>query len=317
MDGVRAWQAQHRPSLRRFVHEKLLNRLSRPGRVAGVLSALANSGLPALARKLPAASVSAGARLLPDGLTTAPLPDFSAPSVPIAGHVALFTGCISRYLETPAHAAAIRVLSRFGYAVSVPNESQCCGAMHRHEGYPGTADRLRTASAELFDDARFDVVLGLASACTAELANASTLRGRVRDLTRFLANVTWPDDLEFEHSPLRVAVHTPCSQLNALKDGDAAFDLLSRLPGLVVTALPDNATCCGAAGAFVLRESTLANDLVKAKTAQLKPPLPQLLVTTNTGCALHLAARLREQGMAIPVCHAVQVLDRRMRETRP
>jgi glycolate oxidase iron-sulfur subunit len=43
-------------------------------------------------------------------------------------------------------------------------------------------------------------------------------------------------------------------------------------------------------------------------------------VTTNTGCALHLTAGVREAGLSIEVLHPVELIARQMRtlgETEP
>ena len=40
---------------------------------------------------------------------------------------------------------------------------------------------------------------------------------------------------------------------------------------------------------------------------------PQILVTTNTGCALHLTAGTEEAGLGIEVLHPVELLARQLR----
>ncbi len=48
------------------------------------------------------------------------------------------------------------------------------------------------------------------------------------------------------------------------------------------------------------------------KLAGLTALSTDLIVTTNPGCALHLSAGLREAGLAIEVCHPVEVLARQL-----
>lgn len=251
-------------------------------------------------------------RLLPPSLPRMPPVQDQAPSGVYRGHIALFTGCVSRHLERATHLAAAQLLSMLGFEVSVPKQPSCCGALYRHEGFPEAADSELSNSAEIFDDEAFDAVLVTASACAGELGRAAQLKGKATELTRFLADLDWPDSLRFVDSRLSVAVHVPCTQSNLLGDPNAAFDLLKRLPGLVVSPLPDNATCCGAAGAFVLREPELSQELIKDKINRVRH-LPDVVVTTNTGCSLQLAAGFRDDlESPVRVLHPVQLLLERL-----
>jgi glycolate oxidase iron-sulfur subunit len=109
---------------------------------------------------------------------------------------------------------------------------------------------------------------------------------------------------------LRVAIHLPCSQRNRLRDEGAARELLRRLPYLELVDLPDNAFCCGAAGTYLLEQPTLSRTLLQPKIDHLAQLGARVLVTTNTGCALHLAAGIQEAGLAVEVLHPVQLIAR-------
>jgi glycolate oxidase iron-sulfur subunit len=62
----------------------------------------------------------------------------------------------------------------------------------------------------------------------------------------------------------------------------------------------------------MLRQPTLAQRLLGDKMRQLHAVAPDILVTSNTGCALHLAAGVREAGLAIEVCHPVELVVRQL-----
>jgi glycolate oxidase iron-sulfur subunit len=103
-------------------------------------------------------------------------------------------------------------------------------------------------------------------------------------------------------------VHEPCSHRNLLKDTGAVYRLLARIPGLDAQPLPGNAACCGAAGTYLLDQPEMAGALLAPKLAALAELAPAYLVTTNPGCALHLAAGIEEAGLAIQVCHPVELI---------
>jgi glycolate oxidase iron-sulfur subunit len=56
----------------------------------------------------------------------------------------------------------------------------------------------------------------------------------------------------------------------------------------------------------------MASALLRSKIASLAALAPAILVTTNTGCALHLTAGVREAGLSIEVLHPVELIARQM-----
>jgi glycolate oxidase iron-sulfur subunit len=109
-----------------------------------------------------------------------------------------------------------------------------------------------------------------------------------------------------------VLVHEPCSHRNQLGGNTDVYRVLARIPGLRVAPLPDNALCCGAAGTYLLQHPQTARALLGDKLAHLARLQPKILVTTNPGCALHLAAGLREVGLSIEVCHPLELIARQL-----
>jgi glycolate oxidase iron-sulfur subunit len=221
----------------------------------------------------------------------------------------LFVGCMGRNAQPAALAAAESVLHRLGYRVRIPESQVCCGAMHRHNGFPEAADALLGRNADVFAQRP---VVGIASACIGELRAHGQLEG-VWEICRFLSDLQWPPDVELRPLDQAVAVHEPCSQQNLLHDPSAASDLLTRIPGLEVLALGDNAFCCGAAGTYLLQQPRLSQTLIQPKIEELATMGVDTLVTTNTGCALHLAAGLQEAGLSIELAHPVELIARQLK----
>jgi glycolate oxidase iron-sulfur subunit len=229
---------------------------------------------------------------------------------PAAGErIGLFLGCIARTAQPGAIEASIRVLGGLGYAVEVPDDQTCCGALHRHNGLPEGADQRLRRNAAAFSGL---TAVGLASACVAELGGHPPF-GDTQEICRLLADREWPATVRLAPLPQRIAVQVPCSQRNRLGDEDAAFALLRHIPGIRLVPLSDNAFCCGAAGTYLLQRPVLSRALLAPKIASLAALEVPILVTTNTGCALHLAAGAREAGLEVEVLHPVELIDRQMR----
>ncbi|MBK5962560.1 hypothetical protein CCR95_00140 [Thiocystis minor] len=310
-DGAKALRVEALPAWRRMLRRGWLAGLS-DARIAGALGRLARiyrrSGL---ARVAEIAALARFRRLRPShrlatamGLTARRI----RPLDPPAAELDLFVGCMGSSAQGTAIAAAIKVCERLGLRVRIPSETACCGALLRHNGYPAEADARRANSARIHAGR---VLVGLASACIAELREEPTLHD-TRELCEFLDRATWPVTLALHPLPRRVLVHEPCSHRNLLGGNAAVYRLLARIPALEMAPLPGNDRCCGAAGTYLLQQPVMADALLREKLAPLSDLQPAVIVTTNPGCALHLAAGIREAGLSIEVCHPVELLARQM-----
>ncbi|MCP3866627.1 MAG: (Fe-S)-binding protein [Gammaproteobacteria bacterium] len=229
--------------------------------------------------------------------------------------VGLFTGCVGRVTERRALDAAIRVLNRIGVEVVIPPQQRCCGALHLHAGDPETAKKLAGINREAFGQQPLDSVLYLASGCGIQLADYSTIGGpldsQAMEISEFLNTRHWPPELTVTPLNRRILVHTPCSMRHVLKGGDAPLNLLQRIPGIKLEAMPDMG-CCGAAGSYVVSQPGMADALRQRTLDMIWERNPEILITSNTGCALHLTSGLRKEGLLIETMHPVQLLDRQM-----
>ena len=104
----------------------------------------------------------------------------------------------------------------------------------------------------------------------------------------------------------RVAVQTPCTLQHGQKLNGRIEALLGEL-GWQVLASAEGHLCCGSAGAYSLLEPAMSRTLRDRKLGNLMAEGPELIVTANIGCQLHLAAAAR-----VPVRHWLEVLADRL-----
>lgn len=241
---------------------------------------------------------------------------------PRRGCVALFIGCVTGITDRPTLLAAIHILNRLGYDVHVPRGQVCCGALHQHGGEAKTAASLMQRNIDVFDAERVDAIISTASGCGAMLAeyadclpHESRVRAfsvKVRDISHFVCDSVWPADTRLAPSTACIAVHDPCTLSNVLHDERYIYRLLERIPGVEVYPLPDNNLCCGAAGAYVLTQAKMANRLRANKLQALTQCAPDVITTSNIGCALHLQHGIREIGLNIEVLHPIVLIQRQL-----
>ncbi|MEJ2692838.1 MAG: (Fe-S)-binding protein, partial [Candidatus Thiodiazotropha sp.] len=89
---------------------------------------------------------------------------------PTGRQVQLFVGCISSQTERELQRQSIALLSRLGFAVEIPKDQTCCGAMHRHNGFPEEAEAHCARNRQLLMRSRSEGLITLASACHLELS---------------------------------------------------------------------------------------------------------------------------------------------------
>ncbi|MFZ2406221.1 MAG: (Fe-S)-binding protein [Methylobacter sp.] len=209
------------------------------------------------------------------------------------GRLALFTGCIAEHFDRETLQAAIKLLNAIGYEVLVPPQQGCCGAIHQHNGQPAAG--LVDNNIAVFNALEVDAVLHTATGCGAMLSEyqsgddeaAERFRQRLCDINEFLLK-HWPDELQLNASELKVAVHEPCSQRNVLKNQQAVYALLQKIPGLSIAALADNHICCGAGGSYMLTHPDNAGQLRALKQQIIAASSADLVVSCNFGCTVFL-----------------------------
>lgn len=309
------------PSEKEHAADRAVEALTEGKLPRGLARFYQRSGLRSVARAsglLKGLGLERADQMLPALRRSRPLPERVPAHGEERGRVALFTGCTGRLFEREALHAAVKLLSRWGYSVRIPRAQGCCGAMHQHSGDRETFESMARDNVAAFSDPEETVVF-IASGCGAVLAGygqwlpepeGASFATRLREISDFLAGE--PDGLAFRPLPERVAVQVPCSQRNVLKSPDAARRLLGRLPGAEPVALPDGDFCCGAAGRYMLDYPGTADALRERQLAGLERTGARYLVTTNVGCALHLAAGARERGLEVEVLHPVELLARQL-----
>ena len=257
---------------------------------------------------LPGSTLSALARALPPGAAPAPgrYPASGAPH----GEVGLFLGCVSRQYQGRALQAALRVLTRLGYRVLVPAGQARCGALAQHQGDSDTAARQIEANHEAFRGK--GTVLGIASGCSAQLGESLGGRLPVADIVSFVRRALDAQAPALRPLPARAALHLPCSAENTLRNGDDHRALLRAIPGLQVRPLGGAGDCCGAAGDQLLTQRAQAEALRRPLLEQLREQAPDYLLSSNIGCALHLAEGAKKAGVQLEVLHPVELLARQL-----
>jgi len=255
------------------------------------------------------------------------------------GEVGLFLGCVARVADATTLDATLFVLNQLGYTVHVPSAQTCCGALQRHRGDVDAAEQLERQNVQAFAGLDLAEIITTASGCGAQLSEYSSFPSfpgwrrtpgapaagpqaggetpgrsspKILDVSEFLAGAEGWEDVRLQPLPCKILIHEPCTLRNVLRASPYAYKLLERIPQAQVTPLAGNDQCCGAAGTYFLDQPEISAALLEDKVTALKAGQARYLATSNVGCALHIAAGLRQAGLGIEVVHPVTLIARQM-----
>ena len=227
---------------------------------------------------------------------------------------AVLTGCVMDLAFRPVHRAALRLVAGAGYR-AVPVDG-CCGALSMHHGYPDAARSMARERIAALEGA--DLVVVDAAGCSAHVKEYAHLLAddpewaararRVAARTVDLVEVEAPDRDGPGVGP--VAVHVACHRVHAraMTRGPRA---LLRAGGAEPVEVPDGTRCCGAAGLYSVLEPEMSATLRRQKAEAIASTGAPLVSVANPGCAIQIAAGLREIGADVRVVHPAEAAARR------
>ncbi len=238
-----------------------------------------------------------------------------------AGTAFLHGGCVMHVAFPNVHEATIRMLNRAGLSVVVPSDQGCCGAIAVHAGEDDFARELARVNIAAFERSGADVYVVNAAGCGSALkeygrlladdpawrTRAEAFSSRVRDITEVLDAMELPPARG--RIEARVTYQEPCHLVHAQRVSAAPRRLLNKIPGLELVEMHESAVCCGSAGIYNVTEPDMAARLQARKVGNIEATGATIVATANPGCALQVAAGLRNAGIAAEVKHIVELLD--------
>jgi glycolate oxidase iron-sulfur subunit len=226
--------------------------------------------------------------------------------------VAFLVGCVMPILYPQSHYAAVKLLQLAGCEVWFPSDERCCGALFAHNGDLEGAERLREHNTRVYESGQFDALVIDSAGCGAHLKDFyPALKGRVKDLTEWLAEVGLPGpDRDLK---IRVTYQDACHLAHAQKIKKQPRDLLKALPGIDWVDMRHADICCGAAGLYSTLEPEMSQRVLDQKLEDVLATNADVLSVANPGCQMQLEAGLRARKSPMRVEHVAETLMRAYR----
>ncbi|MCB5204854.1 glycolate oxidase subunit GlcF [Neorhizobium sp. T786] len=312
-----------RPLMDRLIRQLLATILPYPKRFRAALL-LAKVGRPfaPLLKGFPALKpVAAMLDLAPKGRIKAYDPNHVHPRPPEAkrrGRVAILSGCAQPVLDPGINEAAIRLLTRLGVEVVLPEGEGCCGALVHHMGKEDPALDFARRNVNVWtreiENGGIDAIIITASGCGTTIKDyghmlrldpayadkAARVSALAKDITEYLVTLELPTA---EAKGLTVAYHSACSMQHGQKITMAPKTLLKNA-GFAVRDPAEGHLCCGSAGTYNIMQPEISAQLKVRKVKNIEATRPDVIATGNIGCMTQIGT-----GTSIPIVHTVELLD--------
>lgn len=125
----------------------------------------------------------------------------------------------------------------------------------------------------------------------------------ISSLCRDISEIIVKENLQASRHKPRLAVQLPCTLQHGQQINGLVEQILEKA-GFELLSVNDTHLCCGSAGTYSITQKKLSQQLLANKLGNLMQNKPEMIVTANIGCLLHLRSR-----SPVPVMHWVELLD--------
>ena len=240
-------------------------------------------------------------------------------SAPGAGRrVQLMATCLCDAFYDDVARATVEVLEHLGVAVDFPEGQTCCGQPAFNGGDWASSRRVVRHALGTF--AGDDPVVVPSGSCAAMMRHGAALEfegeadlpavqalgRRTWELADFLVTAlgvrTWPGRYD-----AAVAFHRNCHNRGTNSEA-ASLALLGSIRGLRLVPVGEAEQCCGFGGTFSVGFPGISSAMGTLKLQHIRAAEPDVLVSGDMSCLMHLGGLAEKQGRPIKILHVAQVL---------
>ncbi len=230
------------------------------------------------------------------------------------GKVLLLGGCVQPMLAPNINHSIKNILAKLGYETIETPQKQCCGAIDQHLSASHDALAKIKQNIDTWLKVETEVIISSASGCGLMVKEytsmfealdpyyqkAQLIINKTKDIAEFLAD---QDLSQLNLEKVDISYHEPCTLQHGQQLGGLVDSILNSL-GYQQMPVVDSHLCCGSAGTYSIFQPKLSQQLRANKLKHLQVTNPQMIVTANIGCLMHLQKQIK-----IPVKHWVELLD--------
>jgi len=228
-------------------------------------------------------------------------------------------GCVQSVATPDTNHAAASILQKLDIELITASKAGCCGAVSQHLSARQEALDFMRSNIDAWwphIEQGAEAIVITASGCAAMIKEYGTLlkqdvqyaqkAERISELAKDISEILATESLALERikpAVQHIAFHSPCTLQHSQKLDGVVESLLTRC-GFELSYIHDAHLCCGSAGTYSILQENLSQQLLHNKLTALQKNNPELIVTANIGCQLHLQSQA-----GIPVKHWIKLLD--------
>lgn len=233
-----------------------------------------------------------------------------------------FIPCLVEDFLPSVGESALRVLSRLGLDVRVPQGQTCCGQPVFKSGRMNEAREVARRHLALFEHA--EAVVAPSGSCVHMMRHqypilfenepgmrerALALGERTYEFCEYLVKVLGVADVGARLEG-RAAYHDSCQMGRSLGLHDEPRALLDGVAGLTRVELQHPEECCGFGGPFSVQHAAVSEAILEEKIEDILSCRADYVVTAEPSCLLNIKGGLEKLGAKQAVLHVAEVLDR-------
>ena len=232
----------------------------------------------------------------------------------------LFIPCFIDQLYPQTGWNVVKVLEKAGVQIEYNPRQTCCGQPTFNSGYWNASRKVAEKFIHDFPNDR-PIVVPSAS-CAAYIRHhypelfkdipemkqeVDRVCNNVVELTDFLVNHLKVENFgaSFHH---KITYHDACSALREYGLKDEPRRLLSHVEGLQLKELPENTTCCGFGGTFMVKFVPISTAMVEQKVENALSTGAEYIVSTEASCLLNIQGYIRKNELPIKTIHIADIL---------
>ena len=238
---------------------------------------------------------------------------------PVTGkRVQLMATCLCDAFYDDVAAATVEVLEHLGCQVDFPEAQTCCGQPAFNGGDWPASRKVVRHTVQAFQGE--DPVVVPSGSCAAmlfhgavlefeqekDLPQVEALGRRAWELGDFIVHglgvTQWPGRYD-----ATVALHRSC-HTRGTQSSTAAATLLKSIQGLTLAEFGEAEQCCGFGGTFSVSFPNISSAMGDLKLEHIRAVKPDVLVSGDMSCMMHLAGLAEKAGAPIKTRHLAQVL---------
>jgi len=228
--------------------------------------------------------------------------------------VLLLGGCVQPVLAPNINHSIKNILAKLGYDAIETPQKQCCGAVDQHLSAEHDAMIKIKANIDAWLAHDVDSIISSASGCGLMVKDyasmfkesddyyqkAKLVSSKTQDIAEFLVD---KDLSQLNLEKANISYHEPCTLQHGQKLAGLVNSILQQL-GYTPAPVKDSHLCCGSAGTYSIFQPKLSQELKINKLQHLQASSPQMIVTANIGCLMHL-----QKDTKMPVKHWIELLN--------